>query len=280
MRKMGALGAFAVLALGLTACGFTPASRPASRTRTAASTRASASVPASPAKMARAVYAYMTAHTKVPVGLPLTIPLPAHYRWLTATVGGYSAGYDVFYYATHRPVPMGTSRNPTAPKMAPVVLQLSGNVPVSPLPAGAVARLDYFWTNLLLGPAPGGHRVGSGDPVPIRLPDGVSAVKYQNWGDTIQWTSGTWTIVVLVGGTPSLGIPTANEVSQLLARTPLPPFTGLAAISVAVGTEPTYVIGMTWMRGQYVYTLSDQQAQLEGPARVFALIRALQWSQP
>ncbi len=278
MRKMGALGAFAVLALGLTACGFTSASRPASRTRTAASTRTSASVPASPAKMARAVYAYMTAHTKVPVGLPLTIPLPAHYRWLTATVGGYSAGYGVFYYATHRPVPMGTSKNPTAPKMAPVVLQLTGNGPLSPLPAGAVARLDYFWNSLPLGPAPGGRRVGSGDPVPIRLPDGVSAVKYQNWGDTIQWTSGTWTIVVLDASTPDLGPPTANEVSQLLARTPLPPFTGLAVIGVAMGTEPTTLIGMAWMRGQDLYTL--QQSQVQGPARVFALIRALQWSQP
>ena len=278
MRKMGALGAFAVLALGLTACGFTSASRPASRTRTAASTRASAPVPASPAQMARAVYAYMTAHTKVPVGLPLTIPLPAHYRWLTATVGGYSAGYGVFYYATHRPVPMGTSKNPTAPKMAPVVLQLTGNGPLSPLPAGAVARLDYFWNSLPLGPAPGGRRVGSGDPVPIRLPDGVSAVKYQNWGDAIQWTSGTWTIVVLDASTPDLGPPTANEVSQLLARTPLPPFTGLAVIGVAMGTEPTTLIGMAWMRGQDLYTL--QQSQVQGPARVFALIRTLQWSQP
>ena len=238
--------------------------------------------PVPPARMARAVDAYVTAHThNIPVGLPLAIPLPAKFRWLTAMVGAYGTGYGVIYYAVHHPYPMNASRNPTMPRGAPVVLQMTGNSPLTPLPTGAVARLDWFWGALPLGPAPGDRRVGNGDPVPIQLANGVCAVEYRNWGDAIQWTRGSWTIVALAGS-PGIGMQTANRVNQLLAEAPLPNFTGLIVVSTPTSAQApgTFATDMAWVRGPDLYTLQDGEVETRPGGTVFGMVRALQWSHP
>ena len=234
------------------------------------------------AVVAQAVFMYVKAHTDIRVGLPVQIALPATDRWLWARVSatrrtylGTPPGYTVMYYATRHPY---SRRHAPPPSLG--LLQISGNKMVRRLPTKAHSRLEYFWNALPIGPGPGGPGMDTGPAVPVSLSHSVYAVRYPDWGDSIQWTQGSWSIIFQDNGTRSSGMRMAEALSRLFRKYALPPDPGLVVVNYSQpspGAPSTTSLFMAWVRHRGLYTVNDSALPI---GQMLAMVKDLQWSRP